>query len=101
MRTVTPSKDVLNLKFIQNSPQELINKVDKYIWKHPVMGFLVIKNGEIVVERYQYGRTQDMIFRGMTMSKTVTTLLIGIAQSKGFINSLDDKVSIEYFINCK
>ena len=92
MRTVTPSKDVLNLKFIQNSPQELINKVDKYISKHPVMGFLVIKNGEIVVERYQYGRTQDMIFRGMSMSKTVTALLIGIAQSKGFINSLDDKV---------
>jgi CubicO group peptidase (beta-lactamase class C family) len=77
---------------MQNSPQELINKVDEYISKHPVMGFLVIKNGEIVVERYQYGRTQDMIFRGFSMSKTVTALLVGIAQNKGFINSLDDKV---------
>ena len=92
MRTVTPSKDVLNLKFIQNYPQELIYKVDEYIAKHPVMGFLVIKNGEIVVERYQYGRTQDMIFRGMSMSKTITALLVGVAQNKGFINSLDDKV---------
>ncbi len=45
MRTVNPSKDVLNFKFMQNSPQELINKVDEYISKHPVMGFLVIKNG--------------------------------------------------------
>ena len=92
MRTINPSKDVLNFKFMQNSPQELINKVDEYISKHPVMGFLVIKNGEIVVERYQYGRTQDMIFRGFSMSKTVTALLVGIAQNKGFINSLDDKV---------
>ena len=92
MRTVTSSKDVLNLKFIQNSPQGLINKVDEYISKHPVMGFLVIKNGEIVVERYQYGRTQDMIFRGFSMSKTITALLVGIAQNKGLINSLDDKV---------
>jgi CubicO group peptidase (beta-lactamase class C family) len=92
MRTVNPSKDVLNFKFMQNSPQELINKVDEYISKHPVMGFLVIKNGEIVVERYQYGRTQDMIFRGFSISKTVTALLVGIAQNKGFINSLDDKV---------
>ena len=92
MRTVTPSKDVLNLKFIQNYPQELIYKVDEYISKHPVMGFLVIKNGEIVVERYQYGRTQDMIFRAFSVSKTITSLLVGIAQSKGFINSLDDKV---------
>jgi CubicO group peptidase (beta-lactamase class C family) len=92
MRTVNPSKDVLNFKFMQNSPQELINKVDEYISKHPVMGFLIIKNGEIVVERYQYGRTQDMIFRGFSMSKTITALLVGIAQNKGFINSLDDKV---------
>ena len=92
MRTVNPSKDVLNFKFMQNSPQDLINKVDEYISKHPVMGFLVIKNGEIVVERYQYGRTQDMIFRGFSMSKTITALLVGIAQNKGFINSLDDKV---------
>jgi CubicO group peptidase (beta-lactamase class C family) len=92
MRTVNPSKDVLNFKFMQNSPQELINKVDEYISKHPVMGLLIIKNGEIVVERYQYGRTQDMIFRGFSMSKTITALLVGIAQNKGFINSLDDKV---------
>ena len=92
MRTVNPSKDALNFKFMQNSPQELINKVDEYISKHPVMGFLVIKNGEIVVERYQYGRTQDMIFRGFSVSKTITALLVGIAQNKGFINSLDDKV---------
>jgi CubicO group peptidase (beta-lactamase class C family) len=57
------------------------------------MAFLVIKNGEIVLERYQYDRKPDMTFRAMSMSKTFTAMLVGIAHQKGFIKSLDDKVS--------
>jgi CubicO group peptidase (beta-lactamase class C family) len=83
----------MNLSFMKNPPTELIQKVDTYISKHPAMGLLVIKNGEIVVERYQYGRKSDMIFRGFSMSKTFTAMLVGIAHQKGFIKSLDDKVS--------
>jgi CubicO group peptidase (beta-lactamase class C family) len=75
-----------------NPPLELIKKTDEYISKHPVMGFLVIKNGEIVLERYQYGRKADMVLRGFSMSKTVTAMLTGIAHQKGFIKSLDDTI---------
>ena len=92
MRTIDASKKPLNLNFSKNTPQKIFNKVDEYISKYPIMGFLVIKNGEIVVERFQYGRDQNMIFRGMSMSKTVTSILTGIAHSKGLIQSLDDKV---------
>jgi len=92
-RPITPSKDPINLNFMKNPPTQLIQKVDAYISKHPAMGLLVIKNGEIVVERYQYGRKSDMIFRGFSMSKTFTAMLVGIAHQKGFIKSLDDKVS--------
>jgi CubicO group peptidase (beta-lactamase class C family) len=93
-RSIVPSADPLNLNFMKNPPTELIQKVDTYISKHPAMGLLVIKNGEIVVERYQYGRKSDMIFRGFSMSKTFTAMLVGIAHQKGFIKSLDDKVSV-------
>lgn len=93
LRPVNPSNDPLNFKFAQNYPQDLIKKTDEYLSKHPVMGFLVIKNGEIVLERYQYGRKVDMIYRGFSMSKTFTAMLIGIAHQKGFIKSLDDTVS--------
>lgn len=91
-RSITPSQDPINFKFMQNPPTELIKKVDDYISKYPAMGFLVIKNGEIVVERYQYDRKINMIFRGFSMSKTYIAMLVGIAQQKGFIKSLDDKV---------
>jgi CubicO group peptidase (beta-lactamase class C family) len=92
LRSVNPSSDPINFKFIANPPLELIKKTDEYISKHPVMGFLVIKNGEIVLERYQYGRKADMVLRGFSMSKTVTAMLTGIAHQKGFIKSLDDTV---------
>ena len=92
-RPIIPSNDPLNFKFIQNPPTELIKKVDDYISKYPAMGLLIIKDGKIVVERYQYDRKMDMIFRGFSMSKTVTAMLVGIAHQKGFIKSLDDKVS--------
>jgi CubicO group peptidase (beta-lactamase class C family) len=93
-RSIVPSKDPINFNFMKNPPTQLIQKVDVYISKYPAMGLLVIKNGEIVVERYQYGRKSDMIFRGFSMSKTFTAMLVGIAHQKGFIKSLDDKVSI-------
>ena len=92
LRSVNPSSDPINFKFMANPPLELIKKTDDYISKHPVMGFLVIKNGEIVLERYQYGRKADMVLRGFSMSKTVTAMLVGIAHQKGFIKSLDDTV---------
>jgi CubicO group peptidase (beta-lactamase class C family) len=92
LRSVNPSSDPINFKFMANPPLELIKKTDEYISKHPVMGFLVIKNGEIVLERYQYGRKADMVLRGFSMSKTVTAMLTGIAHQKGFIKSLDDTI---------
>jgi len=92
LRSVHPSNDPINFKFMANPPLELIKKTDEYISKHPVMGFLVIKNGEVVLERYQYGRKADMILRGFSMSKTITAMLIGIAHQKGYIKSLDDTV---------
>lgn len=92
-RYIIPSKDPLNFKNQQSPQTELIKKVDEYISKYSVMAFLVIKNGEIVLERYQYDRKPDMTFRAMSMSKTFTAMLVGIAHQKGFIKSLDDKVS--------
>jgi CubicO group peptidase (beta-lactamase class C family) len=47
-----------------------------------------------VAERYQYDRRPDMPMRSFSMAKTVTALLIGIAQDKGHITSLDDLAAV-------
>lgn len=56
-------------------------------------GLLILKNGQVVAEHYQYGRQPDMPMRSFSMAKTVTALLVGIAHDKGLIRSLDDRAA--------
>ena len=65
--------------------------VDDYLDHRRVTGLLILKNGEIVVERYRYGRDPEARFLSFSMAKSVTSLLVGIAADKGLIASLDDK----------
>ena len=49
------------------------------------MGLMVIKDGRVVAERYQYGRQPEMRFRSFSMAKTFTAMLVGMAHDKGLI----------------
>jgi CubicO group peptidase (beta-lactamase class C family) len=64
--------------------------LDEYLERQRATGLLVLKNGEIVAERYRYGRRDDARFLSFSMAKSVTSLLIGMAQARGHIASLDD-----------
>ncbi len=67
--------------------------VDDYLNEVQVTGLMIIKDGQIVTERYQYGREPGMPMRSFSMAKTFTAMLVGIAHDKGLIRSLDDKVA--------
>ncbi len=68
--------------------------IDDYMARQRVTGLLVIKDGEILIERYQYGRKDSDKFYSMSMGKSITSLAIGLALSEGKIRSLDDKAAI-------
>jgi CubicO group peptidase (beta-lactamase class C family) len=70
--------------------------VDEFLARQKATGLLVIKDGQIVYENYQYGRTPEMALRSFSMAKTVTALLVGIAHDKGLIASLDEPASRYY-----
>ena len=67
--------------------------VDEYFHRACVAGLLVLKRGEIVLERYSLGLREDTRWSSMSMVKSLTSTLVGAALRDGAIGSLDDKVS--------
>ena len=65
-------------------------EVDDYLASQPVTGLLVIKDGKVLVEKYQYGRTAESRFTSWSMAKTVVAMAVGIAVTEGLISSIDD-----------
>jgi CubicO group peptidase (beta-lactamase class C family) len=65
--------------------------VDDYLARQRIMGLMIIKDGVIQVERYQYDRTAEQRFVSNSMAKSIVSLAIGIALHEGKIASLDDR----------
>ena len=64
--------------------------LDDYLARTPTTGLLIARGDTILVERYQYGRTDRDRFASWSMAKTVTSMLVGIAIAEGHIRSVDD-----------
>jgi CubicO group peptidase (beta-lactamase class C family) len=64
--------------------------LDDYLERNPTTGLLIARGDTILVERYQYARTDRHRFTSWSMAKTVTAMLVGIAIAEGRIRSVDD-----------
>lgn len=74
---------------IQYRFRNLSYTLAEYLDRQRATGVLILKNGEIVAEHYRYGRADDARFLSFSMAKSVTALLVGQAQARGQIQSLD------------
>ena len=70
--------------------QETGLTIDDYLARQRVMALLVVRNGVLEVERYQYDRTPAHRFLSNSIAKTVTALAIGMAAQEGKL-ALDDR----------
>jgi len=67
--------------------------IEDYLGRNPTTGLLIAKDDTILVERYQYARTDRDRLLSQSMAKTITAMLIGIAVAENKIGSIDDPVS--------
>jgi CubicO group peptidase (beta-lactamase class C family) len=65
-----------------------------------ITGVVAVKDGEIILERYAFGRGPDDRWLSMSVAKSVTSTLIGAAVKDGLIGSIDDPV-VQYIPELK
>jgi hypothetical protein len=66
--------------------------LDDYFKRTDVLGFLVLKDGRVVLERYLRGTGPTDRYLSMSVSKSIVSVLFGVAVDEGRIASIDDPV---------
>lgn len=63
-----------------------------YLALNNIAGLIVLKNGEVVYETYQRGNHKDTRWLSMSVAKSISSTLAGMAIKDGLIEGLDAKV---------
>ncbi len=75
------------------SEEMLAGAFDKIRNVEGIASLVVSRDGIIVAEEYYNGFRSDSIKSVMSVTKTVTSLLVGLAIDKGFIKDINDPIS--------
>ena len=73
---------------------------DSYMEKNRVSGIIIVKDGQVLLERYGLGRQPDDRWISFSVTKSLTSTLIGAAIKDGLIRDIDDTVD-EYVTEMK
>lgn len=67
--------------------------LEDYLELNRVAGLLVLKDGQVKLERYRYGNSERTRWMSMSIAKSITSTLIGAAVKQGYIASVADPVT--------
>ena len=85
---------IANMNLIQTVRGDTLRPtVDEYLAKSATTAFLLIKDDTIVYEQYYRGYDHSKISTFFSVTKSVTSILVGIAVDEGFIKSVHDPVT--------
>lgn len=87
-----PAADRPMQNFTFTSEGKKYDLVD-YMALNRVAGLLVLKDGKIAYEDYEFGNTDKTRWMSMSVVKSMTATLIGVAIKDGYIKSIDDQVT--------
>jgi len=64
-----------------------------YMSLNRVSGLLILKDGKVAFERYELGNNETTRWMSMSVVKSITSTLVGVAIKDGYIKSIDDPVT--------
>ena len=67
--------------------------IEDYINTFQVAGLIVVKDDKILYENYHFGNDETTKWMSFSVTKSVTSMLIGVAIKDGFIKSVNDPIS--------
>lgn len=67
--------------------------IPDYVALNRMVGLLVLKDGKIAFEHYDYGITPNTRWMSMSIAKSFVSTLVGAAVKDGFITSINDPVT--------
>ena len=67
--------------------------LDDYINTFKVAGLIVVKDDKILYENYHFGNDETTKCMSFSVTKSVTSMLIGAAIKDGFIKSVEKRIS--------
>ena len=67
--------------------------LEDFLNRQRITGLMIIKDGEILAEHYQYDRAPQHRLVSHSMAKSIVSLAIGMALAEKKIRSLDDKAA--------
>lgn len=100
--TAKVAHDPNNIKVLPHAKEKLVNVKFKshgkdydlydYLSINRISGLIIIKDGEIVLEDYELGNNENTRWMSMSVVKSITATLIGMAIQDGYIKSIDDPI---------
>lgn len=79
--------------YTQGKSYKNITLLEALNGKSKTQGVLIIKNDSIIYERYWGDFSSDQLATVFSVSKSITSLMCGIAVDDGYIRSIDDDVT--------
>ena len=67
--------------------------VEQLMRERRIAGLLVVKDGAVLYENYEFGNDRDSRWISFSVVKSVVAMLIGAALEDGYIQSVDEKVT--------
>jgi CubicO group peptidase (beta-lactamase class C family) len=66
--------------------------LEDYLHREDVTGFLVLRDNQIIFERYMHGANRDSRFVSQSVAKSILSILVGAAVDEGRIHSVNDPI---------